>query len=382
MIDQQSITRLLSDLVAINSVNPMGRPGREFTGDGVLDYVQSYLADFGVIAQRQPAGGPWYNLVAVVEGPASSPAIAFDAHSDTVPADDWADRAFTPRIDGGRLYGRGSCDTKAAMTAMLTALRAAYTTSRLACTVVLLISADEENGRSGVRAFLESRPRVDAAIVGEPTACRPVIACKGAVRWQMTVRGISAHTSTPRLGVNAIARMSELIAAMGRYEAQVLAGQTHELVDPPTLTPSVIAGGTAVNVVPDSCTVTVDLRTMPTEDPRAAHRRAVEWLGAQVPFAIEHAPAMLWNGASTPADHPLTRQVLACRRAAGLPEATAEGANYGCHASDFGSVGIPAVIIGPGNIKVAHTVDEYVDLDDVARAAAVYEQIMTTPLER
>ena len=381
MSDQQSITRLLSDLVAINSVNPMGRPGREFTGDGMLDYVQSYLADFGVIAQRQPAGGPWYNLVAVVEGPAGSPSIAFDAHSDTVPADDWADRAFTPRVDGGRLYGRGSCDTKASMTAMLTALRAAYTAGRLACTVVLLISADEENGRSGVRAFLESRPRVDAAIVGEPTACRPVIACKGAARWQMTVRGTSAHTSTPRLGVNAIARMAELVAAMSRYEAQVLAAQAHPLVEPATLTPSIIAGGTAVNVVPDSCTVTVDLRTMPTEDPAAARQRAVDWLAGQLPFAVEHATPMLWNGAFTPADHTLTRQVLACRRAAGLPEAVPEGVNYGCHASDFGAADIPAVIIGPGDIKVAHTVDECVELADVARAAAVYEHIMTTPME-
>lgn len=377
------LTAMLADLVAIRSVNPLGRENRPASSPPVVDYLQRWCETQGLAFERQRVGTRDANLIVTVPGAPGGPSVLFDAHTDTVPADDWSDRAFQPRVDCGRLYGRGSCDTKASMVAMLTALRRYrdLPQEQRPATAQFVATADEEYGRTGVATFLKAGGRASFAIVGEPTRLVPVIACKGAARWQMTVSGRSAHSSTPRQGVNAIVRMARVIQVLEDYEQAILSAKRHPLVDPATLTVSVIAGGTAVNVVPAACTVSVDLRTMPDEDPGAAMQDAQRYLATRLDFNVHHDDVQLWGGADLPADAPLVRHVLGCCATAGRPGLDPMGVNYGCHASDYAGAGIPAVVLGPGDIAFAHAIDEYVELGCVQQAADIYYRIMTTPIQ-
>jgi acetylornithine deacetylase len=394
-VNEGELTRLICDLVAIRSVNRAGRSDLSPSSAGMVAYLERWFHQHGIATSRGAVPGGEENLLATLPGPVGAPAIVFDAHSDTVPADDWADRAFAPQLRDGRIYGRGACDTKAAMAAMMLALAEAAAGPPLPSTIVFIASADEEFGRTGVAAFLNSKPKLDYAVVGEPTRCELVIACKGAARWDIVTSGKSAHTSTPHKGVNAITRMAAVIAAIDEYSRTVLAAKSHPLVDPATWTPSLITGGTAINVVPEACRLSVDLRTMPQEDPRAAMRDAQQFLNAKCSFPLRHENPRVWSGADVPPDHAFVRHCLRCRadalrspsqhtdvlNASDLDAAqTVKGVNYGCHASDYSERSIPAVVIGPGDIAQAHAIDEYVDVASAQQAARTYLEIMRRPL--
>lgn len=380
-MNSSELADLLDNLVAIPSVNPMGGTKRMSHSTAMVDYVEKWFQQREIPCRRQAVTGDEQNLIATVPGPAGAPTIIFDAHTDTVPAEGWEDRAFSPRREGDRIYGRGSCDTKASLAAMMTAMAAVAKTNdgRFAQTIILLASADEEYGRTGVRTFLDTKPQVHYAIVGEPTLCQPVTACKGAARWEIVVRGRSAHSSTPQKGINAIVRMATVIHLLDEYARTTLLNKTHPLVDGATLTATVIHGGTAINVVPDTCRLSVDLRTMPNENPADAMAEVQSFLAQRLDFPVEADSVQLWEGADVALDHPLVKHcVTSCRTVLGdAATIKPHGVNYGCHASDYTVRGIPAVVLGPGDIAVAHTVDECVEMDSVRNAAAIYQKIMS-----
>ncbi len=374
------IQKLLTDLVAIPSVNRMGRGDLPPSSSRMVEYVERWLRARGIRSERQPVPGGEENLIVRVGAP-NAQAIVFDAHTDTVPAEGWEDRAFIPRVEGDRVYGRGACDTKGCLTAMLVALSRAVEAGGPANQVVLVATADEEYLRTGVRAFLQGGQRAALAIVGEPTRLEPVVACKGAARWEMTIPGRTAHSSRPGEGLNAITRLAELLRAVEAYNTNVAGVKRHPLVDPPTLTPTMVRGGSAPNVVPASCTVFVDLRTLPNEDAEAVMREARDFLQRRCSFPLDHGSAQLWKGADLPGEHPLVGRVMRHCRAV-LGEAAAiepRGVNYGCHASDYADAGIPAVVLGPGDIRHAHAVDEYIEVSEVEAAARIYHDLMTDP---
>jgi acetylornithine deacetylase/succinyl-diaminopimelate desuccinylase-like protein len=218
--------------------------------------------------------------------------------------------------------------------------------------------------------------------VGEPTSCEPVVACKGAARWDIVVRGKSAHTSNPHEGVNAITRMAQVLSLLEECERTLLSERHHPLVSRRTLTPALIQGGDAINVVPSSCRVSVDLRTLPGENAADAQSVVKAFLKDRSDFPIEHENLQLWHGADTKPDSIFVQTcVEACRARSERPAAIIpKGVNYGCHASDYDSNGISAVVIGPGDIAVAHGIDEYVPIEDVERMVDIYAEIMTSPL--
>jgi len=172
-----------------------------------------------------------------------------------------------------------------------------------------------------------------------------------------------------------------VLTAIENFEHEVLARKSHPLVQDATMTPTMIHGGSAPNVVPDMCRVHVDLRTMPNEDPAAAARSAQVYLEEELDFALQHENLRTWRGADLSPDHPLVRRVRACAAQVRQDEAQPLGVNYGCHASDFMERGIPAVVIGPGDISVAHAVDEYLELEQLPKAVALYLALMTEPIE-
>jgi acetylornithine deacetylase len=217
----QRAAQLLSDLVSIETVNPMGS---RFRGNvpverPAIEYLEAIFAPYDVTSRRQACGDLHENLLITVPGKSMRPGLLLESHVDTVPAHDWPVEAFRPRVENKVLFGRGACDDKGSLTAMVLAtlelLESGITPER---TVWLLAARDEEYSQTGIKTFLSSHTvSIGGAVFGEPTNCVPVIQHKGMIRWDITVRGRSAHTSNPSLGRNAILDMIRLARLLAIY---------------------------------------------------------------------------------------------------------------------------------------------------------------------
>jgi acetylornithine deacetylase/succinyl-diaminopimelate desuccinylase family protein len=384
------LVQTLSDLVSIPSVNPMGRPldGPEFYEERVTDYLQGLFERLGLPWRRQSVEPRRENIVARLDstGPlgADAPVILLEAHQDTVPVDGMTIDPWRPEVRDGRLYGRGACDIKGGMTAMLGAV-ARLVAERPAGlpTIVMACTVNEEYGYSGASelpklwtdsgsTFVPRRP--SAAIVAEPTDLQVVIAHKGAVRWRCRTHGLAAHSSQPTEGDNAIYKMAKVLAALEDYAGHV--GQQvprHPLCGEATLSVGTIQGGLSVNTVPDLCTIEIDRRVLPGEEPMQVYQQVLahlrEILGDTT--GIEHDAPYLRGSALPDRDNgPLAdRLVAAARQVLGRGEKI--GVSYGTNASRIAPAGIPTVVFGPGSIKQAHTADEWLSITELQQASDV-----------
>ena len=316
------LVETLRELVAIPSVNPMGRAvdGPEYFEYRVTGYLERLFARLGLPSERQMIAPRRDNIIARLEGgippERGGPLVLFEVHQDTVPVEGMTIEPWNPTVRDGRLYGRGSCDVKGGMTAMLGAVaRLAKDRRQNHPTIVLACTVNEEHGFTGAsglcrlwadgRSWLLPR-RPDVAIVAEPTRLGIVVAHKGVVRWRAHTHGRAAHSSRPEAGDNAIYRMAPIITALDRYHRQVLAdAEAHPLCGRPTLSVGTIAGGISVNTIPDRCTIEIDHRLLPGSDPRhslsAGHRLSggVARRSGRRLRQIEHDPPMMQSpGAS------------------------------------------------------------------------------------
>jgi len=296
---------------------------------------------------------------------------------DTVPGENMEIEPFKPVVKDGRLYGRGACDTKASLAAMLVALRNVLRRGKPACSVVFAATVDEEHKFTGVKELLESGMRATFGVVGEPTNLDVVIAHKGVVRWEIRTRGKTAHSSRPNEGVNAIYRMARLISAVERYAAGGIS-RLHPLVGGATLSVGTILGGQAINVVPDSCSIQLDRRTLPGEDPFEAKKAVGQFLRScpEINFEFEERDPFLvdWAMEVKPDEPIVQRLTAACQRVLG--QAKTVGVSYGTDASKLSRAGIPSIVFGPGDIRQAHSAVEFVELAQVGKAVAVFEALL------
>jgi acetylornithine deacetylase len=390
----------LSDLVALPSVNPMGydavRP--DFFEYRVTDYLQQLLNRFQIATCRQPIAPLRENLLARLDGDVppedGGELLLLDAHQDTVGVEGMTIEPWTPTIRDGRLYGRGSCDVKGGLTAMLGALvRLAEERAKLPAggvgprpTIVLACTVNEEHGFSGAKGlirlwseasggFLPRAP--DGAIIAEPTQLKIVVAHKGMVRWRCHTHGRAAHSSNPAAGDNAIYRMARVVDLVERYGREMLPRQgEHPLCGRPTLSVGTITGGSGVNTVPDRCTIEIDHRLLPGDDPQIAWRRAVDYvsaaLGDEAAAAhVEHEPPLMHSGGlSDVANCPLAdRLASAIREVTGAADRI--GVPFGTNAAILSAAGVPTVVFGPGSIEQAHTADEWIALDQLPQASEI-----------
>jgi acetylornithine deacetylase/succinyl-diaminopimelate desuccinylase-like protein len=202
-----AITSLLRDLVAIPSINPMGRTlaGPEIYEQRVTDYLERFFRNLGVPFERQKVASQRENIVARSNLPGSRRTILFEAHQDTVPVDNMTIDPFGARVEDGRLYGRGACDIKGGMTAMLTAFaRLTREKPPGAANIIMACTVDEEHTFLGVQLLMKQGLQAEGAIVAEPTQLQIVNAHKGVTRWHLHTTGRSCHSSNPLEGVNAI----------------------------------------------------------------------------------------------------------------------------------------------------------------------------------
>ena len=388
----------LAQLVAIPSVNPMGRSvcGPPFFEDRLTEHLEGVLRRLGLAVERQQVAPGRENLIARLEGDVpperGGPLILLDAHQDTVPVEGMTIEPFSPAIRDGRLYGRGACDAKGGMAAMLAAVaRLADQRPPAMPTVLLSCTVNEEYGFSGAEALtrlwtgrssgIVSR-QPDVAVVAEPTGLEVVVAHKGVVRWKCHTTGRAVHSAEPQSGENAVYRMAHVLAAIERYAREVVGGMaSHPLCGPATLSVGTVHGGLSVNTVPDRCTIEIDRRLPPGEQPEEARRRLIDYLaGAVEPGSPpQHDPPFMEGLAlSDEANRPLAerlsavvREVVGGCRQVGVPYAT--------NAAFFAAAGVPSVVFGPGRLEQAHTQNEWLPLSQLQQAAEVYYRFLRAP---
>ncbi|MEI8242819.1 MAG: M20 family metallopeptidase [bacterium] len=331
-------------------------------------WLQTLTTGWGGTARVDEVLPGRVNFLATFPGRDPARSILFEAHGDTVGGE------VPLRLDpaAGLLYGRGACDPKGALAAILFAMRRVLTEQgRPPVTVHVASTCKEESGCEGVRALLASGFRADLAVVGEPTRLTLIRAHKGAWRCRITTRGRAAHSSAPDRGVNAIYGMRRVLEMLEQHYPPALAARHDALLGSPTLSVGTIRGGVAVNVVPDTCEIEVDWRLIPGQ----SGGELLADLCSRLPEA-EVVPCESYPPFREADDSPVVaRMQRACMAALGQP-APLGAVAWAANAGFLREAGIPCVIFGPGDIAQAHTAGEFVELRQVEQAAEVYARMM------
>jgi acetylornithine deacetylase len=368
-----SVEKTLAALVGIDSVSE--RPNAV-----IIDYLSERCEALGMRIQRLPyfdeVGIEKINLIALagaehLEKP--SVELVLVGHTDTVPYDPaWTEATVLTENDG-KLYGRGACDTKAFIAAMLTAVES-VDAGLLKRPLALVFTADEELGLFGAKRLAAAQTlRARYAIVGEPTSLRPMRAGKGYCLAELTVRGREAHSAYPAVGASAILRAARLITQIETISEQLKADQ-HADFDPPytTLNVGLIRGGTAKNVIAGECRFTLEWRTIPGQDPDLV----LDLLQSAIESEREHDAAFICeidagrsdDGFETPADAEIVRLAESLT---GRPAGTVA---FGTEAPQMIELGADAVVLGPGDIRVAHRTGEFVPIDELHECVEILAQ--------
>jgi acetylornithine deacetylase len=371
--------RHLRDYVAIPSVNPMQRSDvpPEIAGERrYAEHLREQLRALGLDAVLVGSDAR-PSVVAEARAPGARETLLVASHLDTVPVDGMEIDPFDPRLEDERLFGRGACDTKGGMAALVDALERVLARGRLRRNVIVVGEADEELASTGVRDVLShlGTRRPDWALVTEPTALRLVTAHKGIALVRLAAHGRAGHSSNPSAARNAIVALARATLALEELAAE-LAARKHARLGPPTLSVGVVAGGVAPNVVPAEAWLVMDRRVLPGESvaqlraeiEAALSERGVERVSVES-CTLEKGPL------ATPDDHPAVRACAAALAAAGLPAEPAAMA-FATDAGIFAERGIPCVVVGPGSVEQAHTAREFVEIRQVEEMADFFVRLL------
>ena len=375
-VNEEEVSRLLSDLVRIDSTNP------DNTEMEVAELVSDHLKESGCEVEFQEVLSGRPNVIGRLTGSKGSPRLAFNTHMDVVPAGKgWTVEPFGGEIRDGGVYGRGATDAKGSLASMLHAIRAISRSGvKLQGEVVMTAVADEEFCSRGARKLVENF-QADYGIVGEPSGCQVVVAHRGSFRPVVMTKGKLAHSSRPDLGVNAIFSMARFILELEKY-SKTLDERTHPLCGHPTCTVTLLSGGIKDNIIPDECEVVIDRRLVPgetEEEAESAIQEIIDRLSDSLPDfearVDRHVPTT-GGPAEIAIEHPL---VIAARKASREvlgddPEPT--GKSGATDMNHFIRVGIPTIILGPGASDIAHQVDEFIESKQLSQASQVYCRLL------
>jgi acetylornithine deacetylase/succinyl-diaminopimelate desuccinylase-like protein len=381
-----NVIETLQAMVRIDSVNSTlsGKPKAETL---LCDWLEKMAKGFGLSTQRLPLQGRADQLLVTHVVDADAPWLLFDSHMDTVAVDGMTVEPFGGELRAGRVYGRGTCDTKGTGAAMLWAMKQYAQDGKGPNNIALFFGVDEEVGMHGVLSFLkQDYPGLgfvpSGVIVGEPTELMPIIAHNGVIRWQVTTHGVASHSSVPHDGRSAISMMMKLVHAIESDYIPTVTAE-HKLTGRAACSVNMIRGGSAPNIIPDQCVIDVDRRVVPGEDYEAILPAFIEVLDrarAEDPtikcgfeVGTTHAPLLPAGGEG------LLSAIKDVLGRLGLPT-LAVGAPFATHASHYSNAGLPAVVLGPGEIDQAHTCDEYISTDQLERGVDVYRALMQHPI--
>jgi succinyl-diaminopimelate desuccinylase len=372
-VDAELAIGLTREFVRVRTTNP---PGDEVELARLLAGRAEYL---GLHCEIQPLDDHRANAIVRLPGRSEAPAVMYCGHLDTVQlgAARWDHDPLGAEIARGLMYGRGTCDMKAGLAAMLAGMAAIRASgSEPPGDLILAAVVGEEVDCLGSRALLAEggMAGVGWLVIAEPTGLDVVVAHKGAIRLEITVFGRSAHGAMPQLGVNAISYMTELICRLDEVD---LGFEPHPHLASPSVSVNTIDGGTQPNVIADRCSIGLDIRTVPGQ----RHERIVDSLrrlGADVESSVEGLTVMVdirqdVPPVETPEDHPISlcAQKAAARVLGRSP--AVRGVDYFSDASVLQpATGVPTILFGPGDEKIAHQVDEHVDVEAISKAARTF----------
>ena len=342
----------------------------------VAEFLAATAATAGLDVELQPVFPGRPNLVARLS-PAGTirQRVALAPHTDTVGEPAMPETLFRPAVQAGRLYGRGACDTKGSIAAMLTALLTLVRSGRrpLETEIEFVGLVDEENRQAGSRDLVRTGFTADLAVVGEPTRLRVVTAHKGAAWLTLETRGQAAHGARPELGRNAVHEMARVVDLLETRYAATLRRRRHPLLGHPTVNVGFIHGGRQANIVPDECVIEVDRRTIMGESNAGVQR--------EIKALLKQSGLKVWLGDSkdglpcppldTDAKRPLVQRLFAC-----AGQKAPMGVDYFSDASVLALGGIPSVVFGPGDIAQAHRPDEWIALASLAQGTAVLTEFL------
>ncbi|MDA7881803.1 M20 family metallopeptidase [Akkermansiaceae bacterium] len=365
-----SVVELLQALIRIPSVNPEGDPGVSPDGEAnMADFIAEFLEPLGFQITQEEALPGRPNLIARAPGPEDRPRILLGPHLDTVSIAGMTIDPFGAEIRDGKVWGRGSSDTKGPMAAMLWGLKEnAAQLASLPVAVDFVGFMGEESSQPGSRHFAKHHAdEYDFAIAGEPTSLEAVYCTKGCLWATIEAKGHSTHASQPHLGDNAILKLTrELDCLVNDFGIQ-LASYTHEVLGTSTINIGMISGGTRANIVPDKATAVIDIRTVPSlVEKQTGIERLREFLThTEITEASEFPPMDLKP------DHPWLDRLRAIH-----PGLQFTGAPWFSDASHLAKAGIPSICLGPGSIDQAHTANEYIKISDLENGADWFSRLI------
>lgn len=372
-IDRARLVADLSAMIRCASVNTFGAPSEVGAEAAMADVFEAQLRALGLeIAAREVAPGR-RNVWGRLKGRGTGPTILLAGHLDTVGVDGY-DTPFEPTVRDGKIYGRGSCDMKAGLAAYLEVARQLKRRGApLSGDLIIAGVIDEEHAMAGSRDFGLFGPKVDCAIVAEPTRLQISTAHKGQVLTTITTKGLAAHSSMPASGRNAIYHMAAVLNALQGYAEEVAKVAPDPICGAPSFSVGVIRGGDNACSVPDYCAVDIDRRTIPGETSAGV----MQELHAAIAQAQTAVPELDYDIATPFLDLPpldtkpdalITKAMMAaCETVLGAVSASAfpgstDAPNFRC----------PTVICGPGDLAQCHSLDEYVAIDQIEDAVRIY----------
>ena len=375
-VDERRLLETAQQLIRLPSVNPLGRDAASGEGEQeVAAYVAGRCERLGMAPETREHGPRRQSVIARLGHRATSGfRLMLNGHLDTVQVAGYED-PFAAAVEGGRLRGRGACDMKGALACFLEVCEVLHAMGGPQDGQLLLVAtADEEFAMTGSRSVGQEGPAADGAIVGEPTGLRLCTASRGRVSLPITTTGRAAHTSAPEGGVNAVTHMAHILIALERH-ADTLRTEAaaHPLLGTPRLAAGPIAGGEQVNQVPDLCRLEIDRRTLPgetTDDVYAELRAVLDTVAHNLPdLRVELGdPTWLVPAGEVEAHDAVATALGRALAADGHdPEPTGFPGGY-----DGPFLGAPAVICGPGSLEQAHSIDEYIKIDELRSATRAY----------
>jgi acetylornithine deacetylase len=368
--DLVSVERLLAELVAIDSTSALSNLP-------VIDLLEPRLTELGLKCERHryldESGVEKTNLIATRgEG---VPELALVGHTDCVPYDKSWREALTLTERDGKLYGRGSCDTKAFVACALTAFE--NVRAKISKSVMLCFTADEEVGCYGAKQLLSAgKAKSRRCIIGEPTSLVPVRANKGYCLAELEFAGKEGHSAYPDSGASAIFRAARFLNRLENYSRTTLRENVDAKFSPPhtTLNAGVIKGGKAKNIIPGECLVTLEWRPIPGQSVEHVLRAVEEIRDAcraeDAGFEMKIRPLRMDRGFDTPEGADVVRFL---ETATGHASQTVA---FGTEGPQLAALGSVPVVLGPGDIKNAHQTGEFVPRTELHRCAQLLEQAL------
>jgi acetylornithine deacetylase len=376
-IDNAKLIKLLKDLVKIDSVNPSLVPGAVGEAE-IADYLREWMTSLGLDTKLTMVEPGRPNVVGILKGTGGGKSLMFNGHIDTVGADYMTIDPFEPRIDGNKLYGRGSFDMKGGLVASMTAVEAIVESGvELSGDVVLAGVCDEEFASIGTEHLMKDL-RVDAAIIGEPTGFNIQIAHKGFAWIDVVTHGFAAHGSAYKVGVDAIAKMGHVLIGLEALES-LLMEDRHHLVGPGSVHASIIEGGRELSTYPDTCKLEIERRLIPgetREDVDLEMQQQLQSLSEEDPkFKADYKITFYRGPMEISPDEEICRVLEEeTQRVLGVAPRFTGSAGW-MDTQIIYDKGIPAVAYGPLG-DGAHAAVEWVDLDSVYKAAQAQMEVI------